>query len=62
MMVVAEAEFVCWCWCHGKWFVAKRAVTCKECMELCMKEEGVYRVEFVCVKERPPHEVEVEYE
>jgi hypothetical protein len=56
------SDFICWCWCHGKWFVAKRAVTYNECMELCSKEEGVYRIEFVCVKENPPPELEVEYE
>jgi hypothetical protein len=62
MMVVeaTEAEFICWCWCHGKWLVAKRAVTCKECIELCSKEEGVYRIEYHCVKESPPPEVEYE--
>jgi hypothetical protein len=61
MMVVAEAEFICWCTCHGKLLLAKRAVSCSECMEFCLKEEGVYRIEFVCVKESPPYD-EVEYD
>jgi hypothetical protein len=61
MMVVEEIpELMCWCWCHGKWLVARRAVTCRECMELCLKEEGVYRIEFVCTRESPPPEVEYE--
>ena len=64
MMVVETEtpEFVCWCTCHGKWITIRRAISCKECVELCMKEEGVYRIEFVCIKENPPSEVEVEYE
>jgi hypothetical protein len=61
MVVEAETSFICWCWCHGKWLVAKRAVSCSECVELCLKE-GAKRIEYYCVKESPPPEVEVEFE
>jgi hypothetical protein len=51
------SDFICWCWCHGVLITARRATTCSECMELCLKEKNVYRIEFVCVKESPPPEV-----
>ena len=59
-MVVAEAEFVCWCVCHGKLITARSNVSCNECVELCMKEEAK-RIEYHCYMATQP-EVEVEYE
>jgi len=61
MVVEAIPEFICWCWCHGRLVTVRRAVSCKECVELCSREEGVYRIEYHCVKESPPPD-EVEYE
>ena len=60
MVVETEAEFICWCWCHGRLVTVRRAISCKECVELCMKEEAK-RIEYHCYRATQPEE-EIEYE
>jgi len=56
-----EASVVCTCVCYGVWVSIIPNITCKECIEKCIKEEHAKRIEYRCFKESPPPD-EVEYE